>query len=60
MIVLAVRSTQGHAFIYPVWWTDCPARLKGWFDRVWTVGFAVGGTCLPTPSVRTPAGLRCI
>ncbi len=28
------------AFIYPVWWSDCPAKLKGWFDRVWTYGYA--------------------
>lgn len=28
------------AFVYPVWWTDCPAKLKGWFDRVLTHGFA--------------------
>ncbi len=28
------------AFVYPVWWADCPAKLKGWFDRVLTVGFA--------------------
>lgn len=27
-------------FIYPLWWTDCPAILKGWFDRVWSVGYA--------------------
>ena len=27
-------------FIYPVWWSDCPAKLKGWFDRVFTYGYA--------------------
>jgi NAD(P)H dehydrogenase (quinone) len=27
-------------FIYPLWWSDCPAKLKGWFDRVWTMGYA--------------------
>jgi NAD(P)H dehydrogenase (quinone) len=26
--------------IYPVWWSDCPAKLKGWFDRIWTFGYA--------------------
>ncbi|MDR0669579.1 MAG: NAD(P)H-dependent oxidoreductase [Treponema sp.] len=29
-------------FIYPVFWSDVPAKLKGWFDRVWTYGFAYG------------------
>jgi NAD(P)H dehydrogenase (quinone) len=27
-------------FLYPVWWSDCPAKLKGWFDRVYTIGYA--------------------
>jgi NAD(P)H dehydrogenase (quinone) len=35
-----LAAADAWAFIYPVWWTDCPARMKGWFDRVWTVGFA--------------------
>ena len=27
-------------FVYPVWWSDCPAKLKGWFDRVYAAGYA--------------------
>jgi NAD(P)H dehydrogenase (quinone) len=28
------------AFIFPNWWSDAPAKLKGWFDRVWSYGYA--------------------
>ncbi|MBN2092309.1 NAD(P)H-dependent oxidoreductase [candidate division KSB1 bacterium] len=35
-----IESADGLVFIYPVWWSDCPAKLKGWFDRVWTLGYA--------------------
>lgn len=31
---------DGLVFIFPVWWSDCPAKLKGWFDRVLTYGYA--------------------
>lgn len=29
-------------FLYPLWWSDCPAKLKGWFDRVYSVEYAYG------------------
>lgn len=35
-----IERAGGLAFIYPVWWSDCPAKLKGWFDRVLTHGYA--------------------
>ncbi|MBN2102577.1 NAD(P)H-dependent oxidoreductase [bacterium] len=35
-----VDASDALVFIYPVWWSDCPAKLKGWFERVWTVGYA--------------------
>ena len=36
------NSSDAIAFIYPVFWTEAPAKLVGWFDRVWTYGFAYG------------------
>jgi NAD(P)H dehydrogenase (quinone) len=35
-----IDAADALAFIYPVWWSDCPAKLKGWFDRVLTHGYA--------------------
>ncbi len=35
-----IESCDGIAFIYPVFWTEAPAKLVGWFDRVWTAGYA--------------------
>ncbi len=37
-----INSSDAIVFIYPVFWTDVPAKLKGWFDRVWRYGFAYG------------------
>ena len=34
-----IAQADALVFIYPVWWSDCPAKLKGWFDRVWTFGY---------------------
>jgi NAD(P)H dehydrogenase (quinone) len=35
-----INRADALVFIYPVWWSDCPAKLKGWFDRIWTFGYA--------------------
>jgi NAD(P)H dehydrogenase (quinone) len=37
-----INSCDAVAFIFPLFWTDAPAKLVGWFDRVWTYGFAYG------------------
>ncbi|OGH00001.1 MAG: hypothetical protein A2600_09250 [Candidatus Lambdaproteobacteria bacterium RIFOXYD1_FULL_56_27] len=31
---------DGLAFVFPLWWSDCPAILKGWFEKVYSYGFA--------------------
>lgn len=37
-----IQNSEAIVFIYPVFWTEAPAKLVGWFDRVWTFGFAYG------------------
>lgn len=42
-----LRRADAVVFIYPVFWTEAPAKLVGWFDRVWTVGFAYEECVMP-------------
>jgi NAD(P)H dehydrogenase (quinone) len=37
-----INQSDALVFIYPVFWSEAPAKLVGWFDRVWTYGFAYG------------------
>ncbi|MCL2006957.1 MAG: NAD(P)H-dependent oxidoreductase [Treponema sp.] len=37
-----INFSDAIAFIYPIFWSDAPAKLVGWFNRVWTYGYAYG------------------
>ena len=37
-----INAADAITLIYPVFWTEAPAKLVGWFDRVWSYGFAYG------------------
>lgn len=37
-----INNSDVIVFIYPIFWTEAPAKLVGWFNRVWTYGFAYG------------------
>lgn len=43
-----VNRSNSIVFIYPIFWTEAPAKLVGWFDRVWTYGFAYGKQSMKT------------
>lgn len=43
-----IQTSDAIAFIYPVFWTEAPAKLVGWFDRVWSTGFAYA----PNPEMK--------
>ena len=44
-----VNAADAIVLIYPVFWTEAPAKLVGWFDRVWSYGFAYGRKRMKTP-----------
>ncbi|MFC7310630.1 NAD(P)H oxidoreductase [Streptomyces monticola] len=37
-----IAAADAIVVVFPVWWFDVPAILKGWIDRVWNHGFAYG------------------
>jgi NAD(P)H dehydrogenase (quinone) len=43
-----INRSNSIVFIYPIFWTEAPAKLVGWFDRVWTYGFAYGKQTMKT------------
>lgn len=40
-----IKRADAIVFIYPVFWTEAPAKLVGWFQRVWSFGFSYGEDC---------------
>ena len=43
-----INASNAIVFIYPVFWSEAPAKLVGWFDRVWSYGFAYGEKTMKT------------
>ena len=63
-----IEKADGLVFVFPVWWSDCPAKLKGWFDRVFVCGYtwvyegetyAISGLAIDRALVLCPAGHTC-
>lgn len=38
--VEALLKAEALVLVFPTWWFNFPAILKGWFDRVWAPGIA--------------------
>ncbi|MDQ0061387.1 NAD(P)H oxidoreductase [Paenibacillus harenae] len=41
-----MKKHDALAYIFPLWWYNMPAMLKGYIDRVWNNGFAYGSSKL--------------
>lgn len=53
-----ITEAEGIIFIYPIWWSNMPAILKGYLDRVFSFGFAYTyGEQGPVPLLNGKKGL---
>ncbi len=43
-----IEKSDAIVFIFPNFWTSAPAMLEGWFQRVWTYGYAYGSRSMKT------------
>lgn len=53
-----ISEADAIIFIYPIWWSNMPAILKGYLDRVFSFGFAYTyGDKGPVPLLKGKKGL---
>ncbi|MBY5926940.1 MULTISPECIES: NAD(P)H-dependent oxidoreductase [unclassified Halomonas] len=38
--IAQLKAAEALVLVFPTWWFEFPAILKGWFDRVWAPGHA--------------------
>ena len=46
-----IERADALCLVYPMWWYGPPAVMKGWFDRVWSAGWAYHWTHDPEGSL---------
>lgn len=49
-----VERNEALLLVFPIWWWSFPAMLKGWFDRVWSNGWAYEFANNPDGSLLAP------
>jgi len=49
-----VERCDALCLVFPIWWFAMPAMMKGWFDRVWSAGWAYTWKHDPQGSLLAP------
>jgi len=49
-----IERADALCLVFPIWWYSPPAMMKGWFDRVWSAGWAYDWQHEPEGSLLAP------